>query len=142
MAIKQLLSSSLPSNKVVHWTLLGYRILIAFAMFRTHGWKKLHDFEGTVANIPDPFGMGGLASAYISIFVNVVLAFFVAVGLLTRLSSIGILSLTLAGFFIVHFQDPWPVKDVPLMYSIAYGLLLILGPGSYSMDQWLNKKIK
>ena len=140
--IKQLLSASLPDRKLINWTLLGFRVMIAFAMIRTHGLKKITDFEGTVNHIPDPFGMGGLASAYIAIIVNVVLAAFVGLGFFTRLSAIGILSLTLSGFFLVHFQDPWPVKDVPLMYSIAYALLVMTGPGSYSIDNWLSKRLK
>ncbi len=134
-----MLSPAIPGKSVIDLTLLGYRMLIAFAMIRTHGWKKLVDFEGTITHIPDPLGIGGLASAFVAVGVNVVLAGFVAIGLLTRLSALGILTLTISGFFLVHFQDPWPIKDVPLMYSIAFALVLIMGPGKYSMDHRLIK---
>lgn len=138
--IWQVLSAKLPSPKTINLVLLGYRILVAFAMIRTHGWKKIADFDGTLAHIPDPFGIGATASVYIAIFANVTLAAFVAIGLLTRLSALGILSVTLAGFFLVHFSDPWDVKDTPLIYSIAYGLILLMGPGRYSLDQLLSSK--
>ncbi|MEM6830427.1 MAG: DoxX family protein [Bacteroidota bacterium] len=139
--IMQVLSATLPDQKRLSAIILGFRVLIAFAMIRTHGWKKVVDFEGTVQHIPDPFGMGGLASTYISIIVNVGLAGLVAIGLFTRASAIGILSLTLSGFFLVHFNDPWPVKDVPLMYSLAYTLILLVGPGQYSIDHLISKKL-
>lgn len=138
----QVLSVKIPNERRVSAILLGFRVLVAFGMIRTHGWKKMVDFKGTVAHIPDPFGIGGLMSAYSAIIVNVGLAGLVAIGLLTRLSAVGILSLTISGFFLVHFNDPWPVKDVPLMYSLAYLLVLAMGPGKYSIDYFISNKLK
>ncbi len=127
-----MLSSSPPNKNQLNITLLFYRILIAFALIRTHGWKKIIDFQETVNHIPDPFGIGSTTSAYLAVFTNVILAAMVIPGLFTRLSALGIASLTLVGFFLVHWQDPWPVKDVPLMYSIAFIMLIALGPGKFS----------
>ena len=141
-ALKYLFSVKYPREGIVDAALMAFRIMIAFALFRTHGLKKIADFESTLMHIPDPFGIGGLASTCVAIFVNVGLAGFVALGFLTRLSAVGILSLTLSGLFLVHFNDPWPVKDVPLIYSIAYTLVLFLGPGTYSMDHLISEKLK
>lgn len=114
--------------------MLVYRIGIGAAMFYIHGWKKVTDFAGTVANIPDPFGMGGKTSAIISIVANIVCTALIAIGLFTRPAAAFILSVTTVGLFVVHAADPWTVKDVPLMYTLAFGLLLLLGPGRYSID--------
>ncbi len=101
--------------------------------------KKLLSFEDTVKHIPDPIGVGGEISAVVAIVANIVAPLFIIVGLTTRLAAMATLSVTLMGFFIVHGNDPWAVRDVPLMYSLAYLLIFFMGPGKYSLD---NKILK
>ncbi len=96
--------------------------------------KKLLNFEETIKHIPDPMGVGGEISAVLAIVANIVAPLFVILGLGTRLATIPILSVTLMGFFIVHGNDPWAVRDVPLMYSLAYLLIFFMGAGKYSLD--------
>ncbi|MEL6560214.1 MAG: DoxX family protein [Bacteroidota bacterium] len=139
--IVQVLSAQKPIEKQSDLILLVFRSLVAFAMIRTHGLKKILDIKGTMAHIPDPFGIGGELSAYIAIFANVFCASSVMLGFLTRASAFFILSLTLTGFFLVHWGDPWPIKDTPLIYSIAFFAILCLGPGKYSLDHVISNKI-
>ncbi len=114
--------------------ILIYRVLLSVSMINTHGMKKLLHMEETIAHIPDPTGIGGEASYVIAIIANVIGPIFVILGLTTRLAILPILSVTLMGLFVVHVADPWPVKDVPLMYSLAYLFLFFIGPGKYSLD--------
>ena len=123
-------------------SLLIYRVFISMAMIKVHGIKKLLDFQGTVDNIPDPLGFGGEFAAVIAIVANVLAPVFIIFGLLTRVSILPILGVTLMGFFIVHGSDPWSVRDVPLMYSLAYMFLFMMGPGKYSLDHYLSQKNK
>ncbi|NRB46985.1 MAG: DoxX family protein [Saprospiraceae bacterium] len=120
--------------------LLVFRVLVSLAMINTHGIKKLIYFSDTVENIPDPFGLGGEISAYIAIMANIISPILVIVGLATRLAALQILSVTVIGFFVVHAEDPWAVKDVPLMYSLAYLLIFFFGAGKYSLDHSISKK--
>lgn len=120
-------------------SMLVFRVLVSMSMINTHGMKKLLDFEGTVEHIPDPMGIGGEISAVIAIVANIVAPVFVILGLGTRLATLPILSVTLMGFFIVHGNDPWPIRDVPLMYSLSYLLILFLGAGKYSLDYKILK---
>jgi putative oxidoreductase len=122
-------------------TLLLFRVLWSLSLLHTHGLKKLLNFEETVAHIPDPFGMGGVFNAYIAVVANIVCPVLIILGLGTRLAILPILGLTSVGFFVVHAQDPWVVRDVPLMYFLAFCLLFILGPGRYSLDAYLKKCI-
>lgn len=115
-------------------TLLAFRVLVSVSMINTHGMKKLLDFEGTVKHIPDPMGVGGEISAVIAIIANIIAPVFIILGLGTRLAVLPILSVTLTGFLIVHGNDPWAVRDVPLMYSLAYLLIFFMGAGKYSLD--------
>ena len=122
--------------------LLFLRFFGAFALIRTHGWPKLMDLEATMAHIPDPIGLGQSFSAYYAIFANVFCAFLVMLGLFTRWASLAIITITLSGLFIVHISDPAKVQDAPLIYSIVFIALIILGSGKYSMDAVLEKKLK
>ena len=114
--------------------MLAFRVLVSLSMINTHGIKKLLYFEETVANIPDPFGLGGALSTYIALLANIICPVLIIAGLFTRFAALQILSVTIMGFLVVHFNDPWAVKDVPLMYSLAYLLILYLGPGRLSLD--------
>lgn len=130
----------MPGSVVTNASLLAFRAMVSLSMINTHGWKKIKDIAGTMEHIPDPFGIGGALSTYMAIGANIFLAGFVALGLFTRLSAVGILSVTLVGFFVVHGHDPWPVRDVPLMYSLAFLLILVLGPGKYSLDEKISNQ--
>ncbi len=136
---KSFFATNLKDN-VHSGALLFFRVLVSLSMINTHGLKKIRDFEGTIEHIPDPMGMGGEFSAYFAILANIVLPIFVILGLFTRLAVIPILSVTLLGFFVVHANDPWTVRDVPLMYSLAYLYLFIAGPGKYSLDNRIFNK--
>ena len=125
---------SAPGDRVFDLALLFYRIGISAALFFVHGLPKLINYEQTVAMIPDPFGLGGTVNTILSIVVNACCAIMVALGWYTRLFILPILGLTLTGLFVVHFGDPLKVIDVPFMYSIAFGFLLVCGPGKYSFD--------
>ncbi len=120
--------------------LLVFRVLVSLAMINTHGIKKLIYFSDTVQNIPDPFGIGGVFSTYVALLANIVCPILVILGLATRMAALQILSVTLIGFFVVHAADPWTVKDVPLMYSLAYLLIFFFGAGKYSLDHSVSKK--
>lgn len=142
--MKQILQLALNTNiqdKSLNQALLFFRVSVALSMINTHGMKKILHFQETVAHIPDPFGMGGTVSTIIAILANIVCTIFVALGFLTRLNALFILGVTLSGLFLVHFSDPWPVKDVPLMYSLAFILIAWLGPGKFALDDYLfNRK--
>jgi putative oxidoreductase len=130
---------SQPNSKTVDISLLVFRVLISLSMINTHGMKKVLNFEETIQHIPDPLGVGGEISAVIAILANIVAPIFVIVGFTTRLATLIILSVTLMGFFVVHGSDPWAVRDIPLMYSLAYLLILFMGAGKYSIDHKIYK---
>ncbi|MEM1118921.1 MAG: DoxX family protein [Bacteroidota bacterium] len=133
--------STKTSSSQLDIALIILRLGVAFTLFRVHGLKKLLHFQETVTNIPDPFGLGGEVSAVVAILANVVFAVFLAFGLATRLSAAFILGVTLTGLFLVHFSDPWSVKDIPMMYSLVMIALIILGGGRYAVDHFIIKNI-
>lgn len=132
--IKQKIFSSESSFLSKDYSIFFFRVLVSLTMINTHGMKKLLNFEDTIQHIPDPMGIGGEISTVVAIIANIVAPLFVILGLGTRLATLPILSVTLMGFFIVHGNDPWAVRDVPLMYSLAYLLIFFMGAGKYSLD--------
>lgn len=143
-ALKSFLRNSVATSNAE--TRLGLGLLFlrafgAFALLRTHGWPKVMDMEGTMAHIPDPMGLGQTFSVYYAIFANVFCAILIMLGLFTRWASFAIISITLSGLFIVHVTDPAKVQDTPLIYSIVFVSLIILGSGKYSLDAIIEKKI-
>lgn len=136
----KILDSHYESQKV-NIALLIFRIGIGLSLINTHGLPKLMDIQGAIEHIPDPFGMGGTISVIVAITANIVCASFLVLGLFTRFSALFIMGLTLTGLFMVHWADPWKVKDVPYMYSLANALIIMLGAGKYSMDNYLHTKL-
>jgi putative oxidoreductase len=107
-----------------------------------HGWEKIAHYQQELRSIPDPFGLGREVNLAIAIFSDVFCAGLVMIGLLTRLASLSILGTTLVGLLFVHLDDPWHGRDVPMVYSIMFLLILLLGPGKYSLDGTLSKTLR
>jgi putative oxidoreductase len=66
----------------------------------------------------------------------------VILGLFTRVAVLPVLAVTLMGYFVVHWNDSLLEKDMPFMYSVVYLFLFVIGPGKYSADHSINKRIK
>jgi|SRR6056297_2585083 len=121
-------------------SLLIFRMLAAFAIIKAHGIPKILHFQETLQHIPDPLGLGSTFSAYFAIFTNVLCAILVALGLFTRAAAFFILSLTLTGLLVIHFNDSAKLQDAPLIYSIVFGYIAYIGAGKYSLDYKLKAR--
>jgi len=128
------------SELATDFALLVFRLLAGFALFRVHGLGKLLHFQHEAANIPDPFSLGGQFNAAFAVFSDVVCALLVMLGLLARPAALGVLSTTLVGLLLVHLHDSWDLKDAPLTYATMFLLVLLAGPGRFSLDAWLFRR--
>jgi len=122
--------------------ILEARLLLA-TLFLIFGWRKLRDFSGTVSQmaqlgVPTPVGAAAAAT-----FMELPVAFAVAVGALTRLSAALMFFYTLGTALIGHrywtMKGPDRVDNMDSFYknlSIMGGFLLlcITGAGKYSID--------
>lgn len=129
------------SERATDWALLVFRLLAGFALFRVHGLDKLLHFEREAATMPDPFGFGGSFNAAFAVFSDVGCALLVMLGLLARPAALGVLSTTLVGLLVVHQHDSWDLKDAPLTYATMFLLVLLAGPGRFSLDAWLSARL-
>src|SRR5271170_8469913 len=122
--------------------ILAARLLIT-TLFLIFGWRKLRDFSGTVSQIvqlgvPTPVLAAGVAT-----FMELPVAFAVAVGAFTRPSALLLFLYTLGTALIGHRY--WTITGAAYVDSMdsfyknlaimgGFLLLYITGPGKYSID--------
>jgi putative oxidoreductase len=122
--------------------ILAARLLLA-ALFLIFGWRKLRDFPGTVSQmvqlgVPTP-----VLAAAVATFMELPVAFAVAVGAFARPSALLMFCYTLGTALIGHRY--WTVKGADYVDSLdgfykdlsimgGFLLLSIIGAGKYSID--------
>ncbi len=131
-----------PTVTCFHWAMLAYRVLISAQMIFAHGLKKIDAGMEKAEQVPNPLGLPETFNHLFAVSANIIFPLFIILGFFTRLAVLPILAVTLTGYFIVHWNDSLAAKDIPFMYSIAFLLLLVLGPGKYSADYLIHKKIR
>jgi putative oxidoreductase len=116
---------------------LGGRLLLA-AIFVFEGWVKIDDDAGVVAYM-ESYGVPG-ALLPLAIVAELGGGMAVAIGFLTRLAALGLGSFAVltALFFHSDFGDPEQVIHFGKNLAIAGGFMILLvhGPGSWSLDAW------
>jgi putative oxidoreductase len=129
-------------NGVNDELILAARLLLA-TLFLIFGWRKLRDYSGTVAQmvqlgVPTP-----VLATLVSMFVELPVAFAVAVGAFTRFSA-ALMALYAIGTALIGHRY-WTVKGAEYVDSLegfykdlsvvgGFLLLYITGAGKYSID--------
>lgn len=134
--IKQILHSDL-GNSFNNAALLAFRVLLAIELFRVHGMKKFRVQNGEKEHVPNPLHLPEKLNSLVATFSDTVIPFFIILGLGTRLAVLPTIGVTAIGYFVVHRNDSLEVRDVPYMYTLSLLLLLALGAGTYSLDNYL-----
>nr|WP_294784905.1 DoxX family protein [uncultured Flavobacterium sp.] len=134
--IKQILYSDLGTS-LNNGALLVFRILLAVELFRVHGMKKFRVENGQKEHVPNPLHLPEKLNGLVATFSDTVVPFLIILGLGTRLAVLPTIGVTAIGYFVVHKNDSLEVRDVPYMYTLSLLLLLALGAGTYSIDNYL-----
>jgi len=129
-------------NGINDGVILAARIFLA-TLFLIFGWRKLRDFSGTISQmVRDGVPVPVLVAA-IALFMELVVAFAVAIGAFTRLSAVLMVFYTMGTSLIEHRY--WTKKGADQLDSIeafyknlsimgGFLLLYITGAGRYSID--------
>ena len=129
-------------NDINDEVILAARLFLA-ALFLIFGWRKLRDYSGTVSQlVRDCVPMPALAAA-VAIFMELPVAFLVAVGAFTRPAAV-LMALYTAGTSLIEHRywrttGATQVETMEAFYknlSIIGGFLLlyVTGAGKYSID--------
>jgi putative oxidoreductase len=132
------------TNSIDDGVILTARLLLA-ALFLIFGWRKLRDYSGTVSQMVQVGFATPILATAVSMFMELPVAFAVAVGAFTRASAVLLALYALGTAFAGHRY--WTVKGSDYVdsldgfyknLSIMGGLLLlsITGAGKYSIDAW------
>ena len=110
-------------------------------MFR-HGLDKLVNFSEKKADFLDPFGIGSEYALMLAIFAEAFCSILVSAGLFTRFAIIPLITTMAVAVIIAHAHDPFPDREMAVMYLAIFVGILIYGPGRYSLDCYfrMNKK--
>jgi putative oxidoreductase len=129
-------------NDINDAVILAARLFLA-TLFLIFGWRKLRDYPGTLSQmVQDGAPMPVLAAA-IAIFMEVPVAFAVAVGAFTRISAV-LMALYTLGTSLMEHRD-WTTTGTDQLASMegfyknlsimgGFLLLYITGAGKYSID--------
>lgn len=120
--------------------LLIFRIAIG-AMMLVHGVPKMITlFTADPIEFADPIGMGQTASLALAVFAEVICSVLLILGLATRLATIPLIITMVVAVLIIHAADGWGRQEMGAIYLVNYIVLLIAGPGKYSLDFYFKKK--
>jgi len=109
----------------------------------THGLKKLAKYSDPgPLKFSDPLGISVSASLGLTVFAEVGCSILLILGLATRLSVIPLIITMLVIVFISHADDGFGKQELPLMYLLVYTVILISGPGKYSVDKLISDRFK
>lgn len=112
---------------------LGFGLLMMFG----HGLGKLQGYSAGAATFPDPLGVGNQLSMTLAVFAEFFCSALLILGLATRLALTQLIATMAVAFFIVHGKDGMAIKELSLVYMLAYVGMFIAGPGRLSIDAWL-----
>ncbi len=122
--------------------ILVARLLLA-TLFLIFGWRKLRDYSGTVSQMAQLGVPTPVLATVVAIFMELPVAFAVAVGAFTRPSAV-LLALYALGTALIGHRY-WTVKGADYVDSLdgfykdlsimgGFLLLYITGAGKYSID--------
>ena len=127
-------------GRAVSLILLLIRIFFA-VMFFMHGLDKMRNFDVLSETFPSIMGLGSYTTLMLAIFCEFACSLFLMTGLTTRIILIPMILSMAVAFFDVH-DGMMPQGELSLIYLIVFFGLFICGPGRYSVDYLIDKRLQ
>ncbi|MBT8271784.1 MAG: DoxX family protein [Flavobacteriaceae bacterium] len=110
------------------------RVGFSLLMLR-HGIPKINMLFESPIEFADPIGVGPLVSLILTLIGEVVCPILILIGIKTRLATIPVIITMLVAAFIVHGSDPFQKKEMAILFALGFIVILIGGPGKFSIDK-------
>jgi len=107
----------------------------ASGLMLTHGIPKFQKLVSGNLEFGDPIGIGSTPSLFLAIIGEFICPLLVIIGFKTRWSAMPTVITMAVAAFIVHGADPFKDKEKALLYLILFVVIILLGPGKYSIDK-------
>ena len=101
----------------------------------THGLPKLINFTQRMHTFGDPYHIGSAASLSLAVFAEVICSVLLIIGYFSRFATIPLMITMATVIFMVHWNDPFPKKELPLLFLASFLAIFFAGPGKYSLDE-------
>ncbi|MBW8198259.1 DoxX family protein [Flagellimonas abyssi] len=122
------------NNTLIHLGLALLRI-VPSAFMLTHGYPKLMKLINGNTEFADPFGIGQAPSLFLAVIGEFICPLLMIIGFKTRWAAIPAAITMFVAAFIAHGSDPFGRKELPLLYLTIFVIIMLLGPGKYSVDK-------
>jgi putative oxidoreductase len=120
-------------------TFLLLRLVFGTTMMISSGYPKLIEFAVRKKNFVNFLGLGSTASLSLVIFAEVFCAAFIIIGLFTRFAAIPLCIAMGYACFVFNQADIMGDGRASFLFLIIFILLLVFGPGKYSIDGFISK---
>ena len=127
-------------GKGVSFLILFVRLFFG-ALFFMHGLDKMTSFNVLSQTYPSVLGLGRYTTLMITIFCEFACSLFLMAGLVTRIVLIPMMVSMAVAFFDVH-DGMMPDGELSLIYMVVFLVLFMTGPGRYSVDAIIDRKVK
>lgn len=114
--------------------LLILRVWFGGVFAFAHGLPKLQQLLGGDYGFPDPLGLGSGLSLGLAVFGELICGLLIASGLFARLAALPAIFTMAIAAFVTYGADPFEQKELALLYLVAFVVVMVAGPGRYSVD--------
>ena len=127
-------------EKIVSLLILALRLFFG-VLFFTHGLDKMMNFNQLSEIYPSVLGFGSYMTLMVSIFCEFACSLFLIAGLMERLVLLPMIASMAVAFFDIH-DGMFPEGELSLIYLVLFLILLLTGPGRYSVDYLIDTKFQ
>lgn len=127
-------------ENALSWAMLVARVIPTILLVYGHGWPKVVHFADRIGRFSNPIGLGSETSFVLVVLAEVLCSVLVALGLFARPATIPLLIFFSVAIFVQHVHDPFPRRELPALYAVPYLVVLIAGPGRFSLDALIRKR--
>ncbi|MEM9508434.1 MAG: DoxX family protein [Cyanobacteria bacterium P01_E01_bin.35] len=137
----QFLRSNFTGNILFQGVWLIVRIMASVLMIH-NGFDKLADISGFANNVVATIGLPNpVFFTYCAAYIEIIGAILLALGFMTRLSAIALLTTMLVAIYFHIKVDGLVIRplETASLYALLYCLFAFNGSGTISVDNWLAK---
>jgi len=120
-------------NNINNLALLLLRVGFGGFLMR-HGIPKISRLFEHPVKFTDPFGIGDTATLILAIIGEVVAPIFIIIGFKTKWATVPSAITMAVAAFVIHAKDDLGTKEHALLFLIAFVVIMLAGPGKYSID--------
>ena len=115
--------------------LLLIRIVFAGSMLYGHGLSKFYRLIDGNLSFANPIGIGEAPTLVLAVFSEFLAPLFILIGYKTKIFSFFPAATMFVAAFIVHLSDPFARKEKAILFLIGFIVIMMMGPGKYSIDR-------